>query len=151
MSDPSVPKKVSILRELIAGEIAELENLPLQTWQRLTIFADVDAHTLQHAVLTVVRVAAAYFEKKTLIPASSQIYSLLEGDIESNVLHFTQGPAPPEAGVLAKLYVLWHAGYNRHLILQALDLLSQCPWSTMVVEQLHASCSLVRRHHPEYG
>ena len=66
----------------------------------------------------------------------------MEGDIESHVQTFM------EAGLLTKLYVLWHGGNNKHSILQALNLLSQ---STLLVEQMHASCSLVRRHHPECG
>ena len=151
MTDPCVPKKVSFLREIIAAELAELEDIPLQCWLRLSTIVDMDASGLQHAVLASARVAAAYFEKKTLIPASSQIFGLLEGDFESHVQTFMEGPPPPEPGLLTQLYVLWHGGYNRHSILQALNLLSQCPWSTLLVEQMHASCSLVRRHHPEYG
>ena len=36
-------------------------------------------------------------------------------------------------------------------ILQGLELLLDCPWSTGSAEQQHASATMVRRQHPEYG
>ena len=36
------------------------------------------------------------------------------------------------------------------LIQEGLQLMLDCPWSTTTVEQHHASCSMVARHHPDY-
>ena len=67
MLDPAVPTRVTELRALIAEEIAELETISVQCWMRLGSIVDMDFQEMKHAVLTSARVAAAYFEKKTLI------------------------------------------------------------------------------------
>eukprot|EP00972_Heterocapsa_arctica_P096300 14207510-Heterocapsa_arctica.AAC.1 len=42
-------------------------------------------------------------------------------------------------------------GFNRQQLLVGLQLLLDCPWGTVAVEQAHASAAVVKRYHHEYG
>eukprot|EP00974_Lingulodinium_polyedra_P078251 7577169-Lingulodinium_polyedra.AAC.1 len=50
-----------------------------------------------------------------------------------------------------KIYRLLHLGYSQAKLRQALNLLADCPWSTLTVEQQHATASKIRKVHPQYG
>eukprot|EP00971_Amphidinium_carterae_P309658 6153960-Amphidinium_carterae.1 len=69
----------------------------------------------------------------------------------ANLARFASGPCPEEPGVAAQLHFLYNAEFDRGALREAMRLMAMCPWSTLMVEQLHGSCAHVRRFHPEYG
>ena len=50
-----------------------------------------------------------------------------------------------------KLWVLHRGGFNAVQLVEGLHLMREVPWSTMTVEQMHATLKMLMRHHPEYG
>ena len=57
----------------------------------------------------------------------------------------------PTDPVASKIWRLLHMDFNTHAIKRALTLMRGMPWSSASVEQHHASCTGVARHHPGYG
>ena len=74
----------------------------------------------------------------------------MRGDRSQNLEDLKNGDSPTEP-VSKQLWVLLHQGYNRHQLEAALELMADCSWTSMVVEQQHGSMASIHRHHPEYG
>eukprot|EP00971_Amphidinium_carterae_P196603 3901674-Amphidinium_carterae.1 len=78
-------------------------------------------------------------------------WSLCRGDLEANVRSLLTGPKPEEP-LSGKLWDVGKAGLaSQASLVQVLDLLGQTSWSSSHAEKMHASCALVRKHHPECG
>eukprot|EP00974_Lingulodinium_polyedra_P080966 7843964-Lingulodinium_polyedra.AAC.1 len=87
---------------------------------------------------------------RTLADARRLPWSLGAGDREANLVVLQAGPKPEEP-VAAKIWHLLRLGYNRLQLNLGIDLLMDCPWGTASVERQHASATLLRKYHPEYG
>ena len=66
----------------------------------------------------------------------------------AHVLFHEEAPSEPMAH---QIWQLLHLGFSRKQLKAVLQLLLEIPWSTMIVEQMHACMSAVHRHHPEYA
>ena len=60
-----------------------------------------------------------------------------------------RGPEATEA-VSWKIQRLLQGGVNREEIAAGVRLLGECSWATTTTEQMHASVTLIHRHHPSY-
>ena len=50
-----------------------------------------------------------------------------------------------------KVRLLLHKGFSRARLVSAVSLLREVPWSSVPVEQAHASAAVLHRYHPEYS
>lgn len=92
----------------------------------------------------------AFFRDRALSAAEGLPWSLCRGDISANLDALQVGPRPPEK-VAAQLQDLLRNGYAKRELVRLVQLIGETPWTTAVVEQLHANAALLSRHHPDYA
>eukprot|EP00971_Amphidinium_carterae_P173887 3446752-Amphidinium_carterae.1 len=143
MEDARVPARLGELKRMLQEELDELERIDENTWTTLAFHTTLSAGELRHRVLQAIRTSAAYVHKKSFTLASTLPYSLLQGDLMNNLSVFGENPCPIQFGPAAQLHRLYKAGFDKDSLKQALYLMSTCPWSTILVEQIHASCAFL--------
>ena len=92
----------------------------------------------------------AFFQFRCLDEAQKLPWSLCAGDALANLRAFSAQPRPNAPLVATKIWDMMQDKWNMKILMQMIDLLGDCPWTTAVVEQLHASAATIARFHPEY-
>ena len=72
------------------------------------------------------------------------------GNMDDNVMALRASDEPTDP-VASKIWRLLHMDFNTRAIKSALTLMREMPWSSASVEQQHASCTVVARHHLGHG
>eukprot|EP00974_Lingulodinium_polyedra_P057684 5552595-Lingulodinium_polyedra.AAC.1 len=127
-----------------------LAGLGPHIWQALASLIDKATPTqLRSGTLQAAFVAMAYVKEYVIHPCMAYPWCLGQGDVAANLTALLHGPRPKEL-VTWKIWTLLKQGTEPMYIKEGLDLMMDCPWSTTSVEQQHASCSMVARHHPDY-
>ena len=150
MSDNRLPSKVQELEDCMAQEIEFLAGISEPIWAWLGEACDMPAETLRSDVLAAGHVSIGFIMTKTLGEAKKLPWSLGCGDVDQNLDALLAGATPIEP-IAAKIKRLLELGYSRSQIKQALSLLMDAPWGTQSVEQGHASATMVKKAHPDFG
>ena len=74
-----------------------------------------------------------------------------KGDRRDNLRRLTAGPKPHVGSVLWKMYEMLRLNMGEELVMEGLELVSRCAWSTIVEEQGHRAASGLARLHQAYG
>ena len=56
----------------------------------------------------------------------------------------------PDEELTGKVWDLLRLGYNRQMIIDALTLMKESHWSTVLAEQMHGSLATMLKYHPEH-
>ena len=132
-------------------EVEWLIALSDHVWVALVDVADgVQAADLRTSVIFAAQVTYAFMVSRTLTQVRQLPWALVVGDVEQNLQALQSDPEPIKF-VSKRIWRLLRLHYNRDQLRQRLLLLQDCPWTTAVVEQLHASASTIRKFHPEYS
>lgn len=150
MSDNRLPLRAQELEDCMAQEIEFLAGINQCVWAWLGEACDLPAVTLRSDVLAAGQVSIGFITTKALGEARKLPWSLGCGDVDRNLDGLLAGATPAEP-IAAKIKRLLELGYSRSQIKQALALLMDCPWGTQSVEQGHASATLLKRAHPDFG
>ena len=155
LEDDRVAPKAPVLAELLQSELQYLTNLPAYVYAFLAeICHYASGVELQADVLEAAHCAAAYVTDKTLKPAGEFPWKLAAGDISSNLDALAQLPRQQVQlldDTTSKIRQLLDHGYPRHTLVAGVRLMGEVHWSTAVVEQGHASATLMKRAHPGYS
>ena len=104
---------------------------------------------IKNLVIAAAHTEMGYFHNRVVSAATALPWSLSVGDVGANLAQLAAGPEPkePTASKIHKLMVL---GYNTEQLCDAVKLLGECPWSTLVCEQLHGSVATTLKFHPDF-
>ena len=150
LEDNQVPLRAQKLKGGMLEELAFLTHLGGPFWTALGEACGMAPALLRSEVISAAHVPMAFFSVRTLAEARMLPWCLGVGDKDKNLDDLAVGPMPAEP-VSAKIWHLVRLGFNRTQLKQALDLLMDCPWGTASAEQQHASATVMKKFHPEYG
>ena len=150
MQDSRVPLKCAELEEALNDEVSYLAGVKDVVWNALAEPCHMSGGELRSDVLGASHISIGFLQSKVLQEAKDFPWCLGYGDQTSKLSDLKAGPQPEEP-VTAKIWQLLHLGFNDLQLKRGLDLLMDCPWGTATVERQHASATLVKKHHPEYG
>jgi len=150
LKDNRVALRARELEETMLEELAFLTNLGEPLWIALGDACGMAPGQLRSEVISAAHVSMAFFSMRTLAEAKKLPWSLGVGDKDKNLDELAAGPRPAEP-VSAKIWHLVRLGFSRPQLKQALELVMDCPWGTASAEQQHASATLFKKFHPEYG
>ena len=140
------------LLENLDDELMHISTLPSFVWRTLSqLCPGTSCIQLRDRCIAASHVSAAYIMQKSLATALSLPWSLCAGNIADNLEQLKRTDLDTEDQVSSKLQVLARSGYNMDRLADAVALLGQCSFSSYQTEQLHASASVVRKHHPDAG
>eukprot|EP00971_Amphidinium_carterae_P024970 492907-Amphidinium_carterae.1 len=151
MADPRLPRALSNLRHVLDESVLTLHEHHFQFWNCFCTQTGLEALQLRHKVLQAAAIALTYVEEKTFKHAGMRPWNLLEGSIADNLSEFLEQDITDEPSIAHSIKRLATSPIHRNTVIEALGLLADVPWTTLLVEQLHGATSLVRRHHADYG
>jgi hypothetical protein len=96
-------------------------------------------------------VSAAFIHNRVFAELKNYPWCLAVGNVSENLEALEATEEPIRDSCTHKLRVLLRMGYNRTKLVSAVTLLQEVPWSSIPVEQAHASAAVFHRFHPEYG
>ncbi len=96
-------------------------------------------------------VAASFFWRHVLLEAQQAPWSLASGDIAANLEKLARQTQVPQDVCARKIQQLARLKWMPVIVQDAVALLAHVSWTTVVVEQGHASATLMHRVHPEYN
>eukprot|EP00974_Lingulodinium_polyedra_P055067 5296152-Lingulodinium_polyedra.AAC.1 len=131
-------------------ELEFLASIKPAVWQALGQACGCAPAILQSEVVIAGHISFAFMEKRSFSQAAKLPWALGMGDIEENLQELKNGPEPQDV-TSSKIWHLLQVGYNMQQLKQGVELLMDCPWGTSSAEQLHASATIFRKFHPEYG
>ena len=105
---------------------------------------------LQDRVIAAAQVSYHFIWRRVLQPASLYPWRLCRGDIDANLDELAELDSAPDEPCTQHIYELLQEDHPRPQLVEAVQLLGQCPWSSMPAEQQHASVALLHRNHQEY-
>lgn len=151
--DDRVARRAARLQEAVSEEIFWLEGVGAFTWQRLAkVLGGVqEAWELRHAVVRGAHVAAAFMHRKVFSQMSEYPWKLCVGNVAANLDALAASEEPIRDSCAHKVRSLLKLGFNKDKLISAVQLLREVPWSSVPVEQAHASAAVLHRFHPEYG
>eukprot|EP00971_Amphidinium_carterae_P329247 6461570-Amphidinium_carterae.2 len=110
-----------------------------------------DADTLRDLCLVSANAAWGYIDWRVLSVATSLPWSLCLGSLDDNLAWLCNESEPPPEPISARIWQLHSMGVPDSVLLDGLSALRQASWTSQVSERQHASTSLMRKHHPDYG
>lgn len=148
--DDRVPLVLQEIDAEIDLELTWVASLPDEVWRQLGCVAAQAGPSLRSACLAAALTAAGYVQGK-LRPARQGVWRLLSGDRQANLAELAIGDPPEQDELLYKIYEIMRLGFGVDKVLEGLQALSKVSWTTLVVEQGHASASGLMKVHKEYG
>ena len=151
MQDNRMPRQVEQIRQNIQSDFEYLSSLPSTVWSLFGQFCDEEVYTLKHSVFAAAYTSVAYLERGLFQPASSLPWKLCHFKSAHEALAFLadQKLADVQDCVTKKLFVLLQAGFSKHHLCHAIELLAECSWTSYLAEKQHASASTIARMHPK--
>lgn len=134
-------------------EYTQLASWDLQHWKQITssgLAGPTTARCLQEKVMQGALVAWSFLHHEAFQPMCKLPWSLAIGDIEANLRELQISPEATELTTWKIQALLQQPTQNFQEIVQGVRLLREVGWSTNSVEQAHASCTLMKRQHPDY-
>jgi hypothetical protein len=153
VADDRVALMAEQLLEVLADEVSWVQSLPSFTWTRLIslLGSEVELWELQHQISHACNVASAYIHQKTFRVVNGYPWKLTQGDIDSNLTALAASEEEIRDSCTHKIRTLRRMGFSAEKLVEAVSLLREVQWSSVVVEQAHASCTVMHRFHPEYS
>ena len=125
--------------------------LPDLVWARVAAMCGMTADDYKHEVIVCFCVSFGYLHRTVFRDLSYQPLSLTQNDIEANVAALAENRIVAEDERVHRMKRLLDAGVPQEALVQALMLLRECPMSTKMVEEAHASGALMMREHSRYS
>ena len=150
MEDNRLLLHLDAINLTIREELEAAHDRPPFVWQRLASLVDSqqDWQSLRSQALSALHTAAAYLHEKTLQPLTEYPWSLAMGSADSRLSELEALLEAPIEGTACKMWKLLKAGYPRGRLSQVIDMIRQLPFTSLAVEQAHASSAMIKKFHP---
>ena len=126
-----------------------MECVSSSVWDLLGHELGHEGHRLRSDVIGGMLVSWGFLWMRSFREASSLPWRLVDGNITENIQALKSLTTPPDDDVSFKIWTLSAAGYNQKLLEDAVRLLGQCSWTSVLAEKLHSGVAVVKRHHPD--
>ena len=151
LADSRLARQTSQLVTLVHDQLQFLENLPAEFWLHCSAFLDTEASNIRDQVIRGAMLSHAYMSNKIFSILHSLPWALCDGDLSENLKALSLEKEAPSETVTCKIHTLCQMGFPSDQLLRALDLLSQCSFSSSLTEKQHASTSVIRKFRPDLG
>ena len=152
--DNRVARNQHVMLDLMWTGLHVIEGLDPFVLEVVGTVAGQSSMELHHALLKCTLIQMAFLEYRLFYVARNRPWSLCAGAVEQNLSKSISSPRPkgvPQDHVSHSLRELANLGYSQVTLTRALKLLGEASWSSFLVEKIHASTSVVRKHRPELG
>ncbi len=136
--------------ELHSGVLERLRiiaEMPEEVWSRVASMLDRSMHSFRHAVMLSACIAYGYLVRDVFTHVWTEPLSLTQGDIEANVAGLAIRMEPIRDERVQRMKNLLDAGTAQGALVEGLRLLRDVPGSTALVEEGHASGSILMKNH----
>jgi len=152
MKDDRLARRPKFYQAIMPLEMSALAAVPKYVFQRLAALCGDEAYTgaqCQSEVIHAGLVQVAYVDRAVFVELRQPPWSLCDGDAEAKLVAL--GEAGPQTHPAArKLQRLVRDKWPMPELKQVVGLLELVKWSTLQVEQMHGSLSVMHRYHPQY-
>lgn len=125
---------------------------PPLVWQRLCEACGADSYSpplspsdLRSTTMSASYVAVSYIGRKLWRVADTLRWSLAEGGIKANHLQLKRPGYDGTDALTLELHRLLVGGFSGDCLVEAVELVRYCPWSTVIVEQVHGSMVVIHQ------
>eukprot|EP00971_Amphidinium_carterae_P325342 6455568-Amphidinium_carterae.1 len=151
LHEPALCKIYTECVSQLEDEYLCLEEITPGAWKVLAESFQSDPETIRDMVLLSATTAWGYLDWRVLSVATSLPWSLCLGDTAGNLAELLAQGTPPQEPISLRIWQLHSIGVTDAVLLDGINALQSCAWTSQVSERQHASTSLVKKHHPEYG
>lgn len=150
--DDRLARRADELRRLMMEEVEWVEGIELFTWDRLAsvVGPQQTGVELASAAIHASHVQVAFADQKIFRVLASYPWKLAIGDIDANLDLLAVNAGPISDSTTHKIRILLAQGFNRQQLKEGVQLLQEVSWSTVAVEQAHASAACLHKFHPTY-
>ena len=149
MLDNRVALLVDELEQKLFEKFAWLTVLPCVLWDQLAAVSGEAARDLRNDCLTGARRSVAFFHYRVIREARKLPWRLCRGDVRENLRSLAAGLRPSES-TSSKLWQLMRDGWPISQLVRMIQCMGDLPWTSAVAEQLHGTCAMLARYHPDY-
>jgi hypothetical protein len=149
LEDDRLPLRLPVIDETLANDQEYIANLPAFILSEFSVLCGVPARKLRSSIMERLLIQRGYLEVR-LREVRQLPWSLLGPDSLAKVEELCAGEEPAE-DISRKIYRLHKMGFPLGTIHEGVKLLEQCPWTTKLVEQPHASAQGLMKAHGQYG
>ena len=153
LADDRLVRQASHLKELTLEGIEWVGAIEAFTWERLSTIlqGELLPSELCHNALHSCQVARAFMHERIFSSLAEYPWRLAVGNIQENLDLLAASEEPIADSCAHKIRLLARAGFNRSRLEEGVALLREVPWSSVPVEQAHASAAVLHRFHPGYS
>lgn len=149
LQDDRLPMRIAAIDEQMSKDVRSVQAIPDPVYVLFSGLCGSTAPALRDEVAEMTLTQAGYIQAR-LREVRLPPWSLVGGDVSAKLQRFRDGPPPTEQTSL-KLFKLLRMGVSEPLLMQGIQMLSECPWTTKLVEQPHASVKSLMSAHSMYG
>ena len=153
LADDRMLKQLDLVRSALDDEVAFLGSIDIEVWDLLATICgpEMTGHQLRSDASAAAHIAYAFFWFRSLRRMEELPFSLTFGNIKQNLDTLVMQDEPEEP-VAAKIWRLCNDRlFTRARIVAAIRLIREIPFSTRVVEQVHAYAAAACKFHARYG
>ena len=104
---------------------------------------------LHSRVLHVSYISSAFLDKKVFKETEHYPWKLARGNITNNLRSLKQDSKPQGDETTEQIWELLNLDFPEAVLVETVEQVQKLPWSSIGVEQAHASAAQVKKHHPE--
>ena len=149
MEDGRVAQTYEDLWMGCAEEMRWMIDLKPHVWAALAGLCGARPEDLASEVVDGGHASWHFFWRRVLSVAADLPWRLCRGDVEANLAALKAGDMPVEP-VSKKIYKLLHMDFPLSQIVEAVGLVGEVSWTTLVAEQQHGTLAAVKKNHPDY-
>lgn len=150
--DDRLVRRAEELKQAMLDEALWVRGIDSFVWDRLAtaVGATQMGVDLANAAIHASYVQVAFAQSKVFDVLESYPWKLAIGDIETNLRELAASSDPISDSTTHKIRILLRQGYNTEQLKLGVSLFKEISWSTVAVEQAHASAACIHKFHPSY-
>eukprot|EP00974_Lingulodinium_polyedra_P071696 6936432-Lingulodinium_polyedra.AAC.1 len=151
MEDDRVPSRLAALEATLYDELEWVCHIKGDVWELLGQACGMSGQLMRSLAINAAHTSVAYIDHKTLKVAKAAPWNLVQGDKAANLEGLQAAEEAPREPTSFRIWQLLQLGYNKQQLLEGLELLADCGWSTTSTEQQHGSASSMAKAHKGYS
>ena len=151
--DDRLVRRAAVLKEAMLEELLWVEGIDASIWAILAAVVgnNEEAKALQSTTMHSCHVAAAFVQHKVFNAVEGYPWNLAVGDVGLNLDALATSTEEIADACTHKIRLLVQNGFPREQLIRGIALFREVSWSSVPVEQSHASAAILHRFHPEYS
>lgn len=151
--DDRLVRRAAALKEAMLDELVWVEGIEASIWATLaTVVGDSEEPmALQNTTANCCHIAAAFVQHKVFNAVEGYPWKLAVGDVDQNLDTLASSTEEFADACTHKVRLLLQKGFPKEQLKRGIALFLEIPWSSVPVEQAHASAAVLHRYHPDYG